>query len=490
MRSDAEARGAGRRLAGAWLSVVCLAVGCAAAAAASESKAPIAAGYAVVISRSTHDDAAWRKVAETLVRKHNATMLVYDGPVRGSLGRLRRQFPRYACFVARPEEAGRDFVVSVHRMTRRLDDDPYTDVLWGILTGFSAADAQRIASAPGPLIIRKAGAGTGLDLSLFDEGKWFSESKAGEYWQKTPGGKPEKKQGPVDSTKAIVEFLNEGRPDLFLTSGHATQRDWQIGYTYRNGQLRCRDGKLFGLDLKRKVHPIDSPNPKVFLGAGNCLIGDIRDRQSMALAWLGSGGANQFVGYTVSTWYGAMGWGTRDYLLDLPGRYTLAEAFFFANQSIVYRLHERFAKKADVEFDRFNMERDRRLLGRHAARLGYRRLDKTAREHLGLLWDRDTVAFYGDPAWDARLAKRDLPLTSELTEQGGTYTFTVRVKQACKPQKPLAMLLPHRIADVHLTAGKEFQPLITDMFVMLMKSGPFGAAGTHRVVFQAERVGD
>ena len=35
--------------------------------------------------------------------------------------------PRYACFVARPDEAGRQFVVAVHRMTRALDGDPYTD---------------------------------------------------------------------------------------------------------------------------------------------------------------------------------------------------------------------------------------------------------------------------------------------------------------------------------------------------------------------------
>ena len=61
----------------------------------------------------------------------------------------------YACFVAQPKEAGREFVVHVSRMTRRLDDDPYTDVVWGILTGYKADDALRIASLKEPLVVRR-----------------------------------------------------------------------------------------------------------------------------------------------------------------------------------------------------------------------------------------------------------------------------------------------------------------------------------------------
>jgi len=456
------------------------------AAAQTTRQGPVR--YVVVVSRQTQRDPEWRKVAGVLVRKYKAETIAYTDSVEECLPRLKRVFPRHACFLARPQEATRRFVVDVHRLTRKLDDDPYTDVMWGILTGYRAEDALRIASAKAPLIIRKGGAGTALDLRVFDEGKWFSEAKAGVYWEKKPGGEPEKKTGPADSTKGIVDFLNKGRPDLFVTSGHATDRDWQIGYSYRNGQFRCRDGKLFGVDLKGKVHPIHSPNPKVFLGAGNCLIGRIRGRQSMALGWLGSGGANQMVGYTVSTWYGAMGWGTKDRLLDMPGRYTLAEAFFFTNQCIVYRLIKRHPESASVEFDRFDMESDRRLLGSYAARLGHRKWDKAVKDHLGLLWDRDTVAFYGDPAWEARLKPREPPLSTDLSHDGGTYKLTVRVRRACKPAKPLAMFLPHRVRDVKLLAGRELEPLITDNFILLMSSGPFKGDTTHEVVFEARRV--
>jgi zinc protease len=460
----------------------------AAAAAPATRPEPIPGGYAVVVSRQTHDEAQWREVVAALQHKYGAETIVYDGGVVASLPGLRRAFPKYACFVARPEEAGRDFVVNVHRLTRKLDDDPYTDVLWGILTGYGAEDALRIASASQGLVIRTAGAGTGLDLSVLESGKWFSEGTPGEYWAKQPGGEPQRRTGPADSTEAIVAFLNDERPDLFITSGHATERDWQIGYSYRNGQLLCRDGRLYGLDLKRGRHAIRSPNPKVYLASGNCLIGNIPRRDCMALAWLsGSGGARQMVGYTVSTWYGAMGWGTRDRLLELPGRHNVTEAFYFTNQELIRRLHERFAGKADVELERFDLERDRGLLGRCLARLGYRKLDGQAREYLGMLWDRDTVAFYGDPAWDARLAPRDLPLTTQLAEKDGTFTFAVHVKRACRPSKPLAMYLPHRVADVKLTAGGELEPLIADNFIMLMKPPAFEPGRTYRVVFTARR---
>ncbi|MBM4037917.1 MAG: hypothetical protein FJ290_05330, partial [Planctomycetes bacterium] len=203
------------------------------AAGPSVERLPGKGSYAVVVSRATFADAEWRPVVDALRAKHGATVLIYPGAVAEARAALADAFPRYACFVARPEEAGRDFVVAVHRLTRALDDDPYTDVLWGILTGYEAADALRIARHSEPLAVRRAAAGTGLDLGVFDEGRWFSEGEKGAMWEKLPGGNPEKKKCPDDSTAALVETLNAYKPDLFMTSGHATPRDWQIGYSYK-----------------------------------------------------------------------------------------------------------------------------------------------------------------------------------------------------------------------------------------------------------------
>ncbi len=136
------------------------------------------------------------------------------------------------------KKRGRKFVIQVHRLTRRLNADPYTDVIWGILTGYDASDALRAARTREPLVIRKGAAGTGIPLDKFDTAIVYSESEKGTHVEKTGDGKVEKKTGPDDSTHALVDVINDFKPDFFMTSGHASERDWQIGYSYRNGFFR------------------------------------------------------------------------------------------------------------------------------------------------------------------------------------------------------------------------------------------------------------
>ncbi|MCX6998100.1 MAG: hypothetical protein NTV49_13710 [Kiritimatiellaeota bacterium] len=217
----------------------------------------MAQDYAVVVSQKTIGDPEWKQVVEALKQKHHAAVIVYPDAVGQSRDELAKIFPRYACFVATPAEAGRKFVVAVHRLTRALDDDPYTDVLWGILTGYDAADALRIAKYDQPLVIKRGAAGTGLDLDAFEQGLWFSEGEKGAKFVKLPDANG-KQKCPGDSTASLVEMLNTFRPQFFMTSGHATSRDWQIGYAYRNGQFRCQDGQLFGLDLQGQKFPINA----------------------------------------------------------------------------------------------------------------------------------------------------------------------------------------------------------------------------------------
>ena len=104
-----------------------------------------AGGYAVVVSKATHANKDWKPVVTTLVKKHDGKVIEYEGDFGGVLGKLRAQFPRHTCFVATPEEATGPFVARVHQLTRELDDDPYTDTFWGVLTGYNAANALAIA---------------------------------------------------------------------------------------------------------------------------------------------------------------------------------------------------------------------------------------------------------------------------------------------------------------------------------------------------------
>ena len=440
--------------------------------------------YAVVVRAKTYADKAWRQVAEALREKHDATLIVYPYSVWEARAALRAAFPRYACFVATPNEAGRRFVADVHRLMRTLDGDAYTDAIWGILTGYAAADALRIARHKAPLVVRKAAAGTGINLDLFDAGRWYSESTKGLMYEKIPGGKAEKKTCPADSTQALVETLNAFQPDVFVTSGHATTRDWQIGYSYKNGQFRCRAGQLGGVDLKGKWLAISSPNPKVYLPLGNCLMGQIPGRDCMALAFMRTGGVYQMVGYTVSTWYGYGGWGVKDLFFGQPGRFSLAEAFYLNNQALVHRLRTEFPKTAGVRFERLNIEQDRRLMAFLARKHGLR-----SRDEMGLLWDRDTVALYGDPAWDARLASRDPAWKQELVRAEDTTIFRITTSRKGKwPGRPVMALLPHRVRDVKITKGADLKPLITDNFILVPLRGEFEKDKTFEVAFTAKRI--
>lgn len=437
--------------------------------ATSASGATEAGGYAVVVSKDTLAKPDWKQVVDALVAQHAGRIVAYD-KLEDCRSELIQPMPRYACFVATPAEAGREFVAKVHRLTRTLDDDPYTDVIWGILTGYDAANALRIAKHSAPLIVRRAAAGTEVALSACPEGVWFSESTAGKVVRKLPGQTPVTEKGPTDSTKAIVETLNEFRPDIFITSGHATERDWQIGYSYKNGQFRCKDGQLFGLDTSKKRFPIDSPNPKIYLAVGNCLMGHVKDRDAMALAFMNSAGVHQMVGYTVDTWFGYGGWGCLDYFVEQPGRFTLAEAFFANQQALLNVLEEKYPKEARV----VNGQQSRN----------------------GWLYDRDSVAFYGDPAWRATMHPGPLAWEQKLEEKDGVYTFTITPNKGADSFKPIStngsqrggrpifVFLPRRIQRATVLEGKDLKPVITDNFLLLPQ--PSDGSHPYRVVFRAE----
>ena len=435
--------------------------------------------YAVMVSKKTLADPAWRRVVETLQAKHGGQVIAYASLAQ-SRDELAELFPRYACFVATPAEASREFVAEVHRLTRQLDDDPYTDVIWGILTGFDADNALRIARHQEPLTIRRVVAGTEVALELCEEGVWYCEVQQHRMVRKQRGEATRQERGPGDTTKALVDALNEYHADLFATSGHATERDWQIGFGYRNGVFVSKAGQLEGVDTAGQRYAINSPNPKVYLPIGNCLMGHIDGPDAMALAFMNSAGVYQMLGYTVLTWFGYGGWGCLDYFVEQPGRYTFAEAFFANHQALLHRIETDFRKSGK---------------GAAAPTAAGAMSDKR-----GLRYDRDVVAFYGDPAWEARLAPGPLAWDQQLREQQGQYTFELIPKlgqETFTPRntngsqrggRPIFVFLPHRVRQVQVVEGQELRPLITENFLLIPNPGVCDPQRGIRVVFRAERV--
>jgi zinc protease len=97
----------------------------------------------------------------------------------------------------------------------------------------------------------------------------------------------------------------------------------------------------------------------------------------------------------------------------------------------------------------------------------------------GLLFDRDVVAFYGDPGWDARMAETPLRWVQSLQQDGNRYTFeieplqgqasfaTVNVNGAQRGGRPLVQRLPYRVSQVKVVAGAQFHPFIADDFILV-----------------------
>ena len=452
-------------------------------------------GYIVVVSKATGSDAAWKPVIDALTAKHRAGVVVFEQSVTESLSRLRARFPKYVCFVATPTEATRQFVAEVHCLARRLDDDPYTDAIWGILTGYDAQCALRIARRAEPLTIQRVAAGTDVELTMCREGMWYCELVKNRMVRKKAGEKPIPQKGPDDTTKALVDALATYRAQLFVTSGHATERDWQIGFRYRNGQFRCRSGQLFGLDTQGQRFDVNSPNPKVYLPVGNCLMGHIDGPQAMALAWMNTAGVHQMIGYTVPTWYGYAGWGCLDYFVEQPGRFTAAETFFVNQQALLHRLETYFPGMASMATEPGKRWRATVELSERARQAGL-----SANDARGLLFDRDVLAFYGDPAWDARMAPGPLAWKQSLKEKDGVWQFDILPQRgghtfepintngSQRGGRPIVQLLPYRIGGIEILEGKDLQPLVTDNFLLVPNPGKCDAKRQYRVLFRGKRI--
>jgi zinc protease len=445
------------------------------------------ADYVIVVSRETAKDNQWARVVSALQEKHSAEVAYYKHSVKESLPALRESFPSYACFVATPHETTKDFVKSIHLISRQLDDDPYADLFWGILSGHDAGNALAIAKTDKPLVIRNSLACTEIALDRCEQGKWFCELRKGHGVSKKPKGEAKTIQLPQDTTTLFVKELNEGKPDLFVTSGHATEKDLQLGYRYRNGVFRNKkDGTLYGSDLSGKHHTVSSPNPKIYMPIGNCLMGHLRGPDSMAAAFLKSAGVRQMMGYVEVTWYGYMGWGCLDYFVEQPGRYTFNQAFLANHHALIHRLETCFPGSNDIGGSTRSIRptdlAQKLRLGRQDAK--------------GLLFDRDIVAFYGDPAWQAKMADGKKNWKQGLSRNGNEFTFTITPTagpDSYKPVnkngvqrgfRPFVEFFDRRLRDVRIVSGSEYNPVITDTFILVPNPSPDQEAKSIQVVFR------
>ena len=375
--------------------------------------------YAIVCSESTK--LVWSNALSKLKQKYeaewpgrvhiilyNPSTTILDSCVREKLSRLN---PKYSCFLAYHSECTKLFIQEVNQVTRDLDPThPYTDTIWGILTGLTEEDVLSSLDQK-PLTISRVVANCPVDLEKFRSGVWFSESEQGSSYRKTSHqGGMVKEKCPDDTTELIVQEISDERDhledstlpgkgvDMVISSGHATESDWNIGYCFRGGKFLCAKGQLYGSSLDgMRVDVQRTKSAKILSAAGNCLMGHISDKNCMALGWMHSANVVQMVGYVEPTWYGYGGWGVHKYFINNPGSKSFAESFFANQQSLIYELHTKYKDCFDVKM------KDHRSVYDKCFNTSASASEGMTRDCSGLVYDRDNVAFYGDPAWKAHL---------------------------------------------------------------------------------------
>lgn len=453
--------------------------------------------YAVVVSKQTDADPAWHKVVEALVAKHQGKVVTFEGDIGGAKDALAAQMPLYTAIVAKPEELGRAFVAKTHRMMRKLDADPYTDTLWGIVTGLSADDALKLVSDDKPLVMKRVVSTTGVNGGLFEQGFTVSDGSEGSWWYKGADGKDVSGGGKDDAERKgdramlFSQRFTEIKPDVLVTSSHGFENGIEMPWGHgmligRGGELAIlpqnpgKDGKP-GKGLGKPVKVELPDNPKVFLPIGNCLVGHIdakHAKDSLILALQRSAGLRQSVGYTIETWFGRGGWGTLGLLQSQPGAMTVAEAWFFNHQQLLEELRTKYPKGAAFDYEWSAKSSVNSFMG--AAAMAGLKLTAQEKDEMGLAFDRDVVALYGDPKYDARLdgGKWKKPYEVDLQQRNGLWTLRVvgsDVKSLAEFHGPVMVYLPTRCAGVTAVGTVPEGTILADNFVLVPDAGKAAA---------------
>ncbi len=415
--------------------------------------------YAIVVSAATKSDASWGKVVEKLKSKYKKSKLfTYSSSIDEVKQAVAKYYPRYVCFVAKPTDAGRSFCRSVISFMRTLDDDPYEDAVWAILTGYDVGDAMRIATDRELTVEYGLLHASGGWLNWFKEGLYFSEGTRGNGSVKKPGKPSKKIDAPRDTTQAFVKAVNKNKVHLIITSGHATERDWQMGYPRWGGKIMVAGGgSLVGREnLGRGAsYPIKTTNPKIYYSWGNCLIAHINGMNCMCLAWIHNG-CNHFYGHIITQSRQCTAPGIGHYFFTLQDRFTFAEAAYITRQAA------RFTQAPGYE----------RCLG--------------------------GTVLYGDPAYQARMAKSVKPAyDQELTvkplgDEKYKVTFKIRANRevSFSPRHGGAAVafLPGRAvswSDIKSDCKTE----ITDNLVIMKIDGKLKKGDVRKVTFTVKGKG-
>ena len=460
---------------------------------------PAPGEYAVAISADTAALPEWKEVAQALLDKYPGAKLceLPDLAEETCAQALRSVQPRYAAFVMRPEEATRATINNLHRATRRLDDDPFGDCIWGIVTGYSAQDALRIARGKGPLILSRLLTVAQPDNARFETSYCMSEAsgfpiteRSGDSATTTTfnASSPEGQEALQDGLQTRFAYrLSTQNPQLLLTATQSTpfnlemplckglifsadNRLHAVGCQHLTAfASACRpamQGKTGALQsLAEAMHfPVVEPDQqeRVWLALGPGQMGNAAGSpQSMVITAISAYGCHQFVGLTIPSWYGEAAAALRHFFLNHTDDTSLAQAVFLANQLTIAKTLRMDPRLMQVQLNEDEIGPE---LQRDMINCGVRLSAELARDAVGLVLERDAVVFYGDPARPALVgsSRKHAPLSISRGADGSTS-----LRAAQDFSGAAGVILPTRGSQHTPRENSNKDAVVADDFILL-----------------------
>jgi hypothetical protein len=414
--------------------------------------------YAVIIKQSTYNDPDWQAVADALLVRYGGQLFIWNSSLSEIQNDVAQYYPSHIGFICDMSTASPNFIQSyIWPFTRALDSDVYCDAVWGIITGYNAQDALNLVSGPTGFEVKTCiGGTTSCNVNYYTQGISTSEATYNRYYVKYPDALEvvEFNDGPTDRTEWLVTMVNDGVDifdydpvDIFVTSGHGNHNQWQLHYptSGQEGFFRSNNGQAYGDPYSGPDINIDSDNPKIFFGLGNCNIGQILGGSSMAPSWIHTAGAYQYTGYLIgeggsSCQHG----GTKAYFYRVARNNTWAESFLLGNIAL--------------KFDMLN--------GTPGASPP----------------DLNGSALYGDPGMDIKMSNEGVfmePLfTNELTINEGTerdtITYKITMNREGNPgftskwgERHPAIILPFKAEDIQIVYTDAIAVVVEDNFALM-----------------------
>ena len=389
--------------------------------------------YVVLVGKNVQADREWKKVVDKLVEIHQAQVVGYGEFTSEALSRLKELAPRYVAIVEKPERINRQFVIDLNQMSRKVDDDIYTDFLWGIITGYDADAALALVErARTPKEVRSAWC---LRNDDFRDGKYFEKmglcDQGGVWYEKNGEGDTVSRhvfEEQAGMSERMVRWVETAQPDLIVYQVEELgNRMPLLQGTENEGEIVFpREGKLWLGD--RRLKP--GGGSRVYfaqMSGGRTHT----TRESIPVAWMNDGSVTAFVGSTTFSFHGCGTWGTLKYWLTDAGRFTLAEAYFLNQQDVLWHLNEweseLLYKPCQYSDDRIKMVR--LCYGAYSELQEKEPNNPALIDKFGYWYERDIWVYYGDPLWDVRVKdlSHDRPYTITTRTRGKKCVVTIKV---------------------------------------------------------------